>query len=115
MAYGCSGLAGQLAAAGPAAGSDRSNLCVDTFQCILTTGCVENNTATACYCGTAEGLHCLVGQADGACKAAEEAGLETTDPSVVPLVYGSAELGAGRANLLAQCLSNFGCLEVCGL
>jgi hypothetical protein len=111
----CMGLEGQPAAAGQAVGVDRSVLCLDVYDCAIANDCVVNESASNCYCGTATGLGCLTGSANGACLVPEQRGLETDDPEQITLLFGSQDLGGGRANFCLQCLADAGCAPTCSI
>jgi hypothetical protein len=105
----CEASAGN-AAAGPAAGDARSQLCLDTLSCVIGANCAASGTGSPCYCGAARGTTCLsAGAADGACRSQEERGLETTDPVSIATGFGNTVLGGGVANVLVQCLNDSAC------
>jgi hypothetical protein len=105
---GCKTIAGN-ATAGPAAGTSRSDLCVETLACVVPSSCAAVSGAT-CYCGTASGAGCLTaGAANGVCKSQLERSLETTDPATIATSFGDDTRGGGRAMLLVTCLSDNAC------
>jgi hypothetical protein len=98
------------AAAGPAAGTARSTLCLDTLACVVTSKCANSGTGTPCYCGSVSGAACLgAGAANGVCKSQEERGLESSDPSAIATGFGDTAKGGGLANTLVQCLNDSEC------
>jgi hypothetical protein len=115
----CDNLAGSMAAGGPDAGESREQLCLDTLKCILSSECYEKGSAeVACICGTALRSECIEsGAVLGSglqCVQQEQAGLETTDPSTEFLDEYDANLGAGVANTIVDCISkNLSCVEKC--
>jgi hypothetical protein len=97
-----------------------SVLCLDALKCIMPPGAgsvpgqscydVLSATASSCYCGTSGSNCTTVGAANGVCLAQEENGLNSTNPSQIPLSFGDTNLPAGIANKLALCLDqNCGC------
>ena len=98
------------AAAGPKAGTAKRGLCLDNLKCILDNQCTSLGSVQSCYCGSASGLACLTaGNANGACLATEQAGLESTDPNVAATNFADLRLGAGSSNALVQCMIDNGC------
>ena len=73
------------AAAGPAQGMNKSNLCMAAVACVRQTGCAEpDGDVSKCYCGpdraSQENGDCYIkGLGTGACRAQFEAAAETTD------------------------------------
>lgn len=99
-----------VALAGAGAGTPKRELCLDNLQCILESRCTALNTVTPCFCGTASSSACLSpGNANGVCKATEEAGLESTDPTYIASNFGNILRGAGSSNQLVQCMIDMGC------
>jgi hypothetical protein len=97
---------------GPAATSPKLELCQATYECGARTKCYRDNLAD-CYCGTHGGVACLgTGAADGPCQVEIEAGLETTDPSVIAQHLTSPEYAAGAALLLLACAQQY-CVDEC--
>jgi hypothetical protein len=111
---GCSTLAGEPngeADSGAEAGVARSQLCVETLQCLVSTACEERDTST-CYCGPniKPPLLCETpGVAAGVCKSQLERSLESRDPNIILASMFSKELGGGWAMLLARCIRDNGC------
>jgi hypothetical protein len=107
----CETLAGN-AAAGPAAGTAKSTLCLNLLNKELSTKCgaVGVNGATDCYCGAAS-VDCFSfpGDSNGLAKPEEEAALESTNPPSIEGVFSSNTLGGGRANALYQSLVDNSC------
>jgi cysteine-rich repeat protein len=98
---------------GPAAGVPREELCRDVYACVLRTHCGSSGNLAECYCGTMTGASCLAPRAaNGPCKDDIEAGLETTEPTKIPQVFTSPDLGAGDAMTLLQCQNDF-CQSEC--
>ncbi len=90
--------------AGPAMGRPKSQLCMETLDCLIKSRCVNRLTAMQCYCGTAFSVDCLSGAGNGSCKRKLEVGMETTNSSTVLTKYDDKEKGAGVAIDLAMCL-----------
>jgi len=90
----------------------RSQLCAETLQCLVSTGCEAIDTST-CYCGKAVVSvpdFCTVpGAADGVCKAKLERSLESRDPKTILASMLSTDLGGGWAMLLARCMRDNAC------
>jgi hypothetical protein len=104
----CEGLTTN-AAAGPAAGTAKSQLCLDLLNQELSTKCAAGaNGSSDCYCGTI-GATCFTTGGNGVALVNEQRGLETTDPPTIFSSFGDATLGGGRANNLIQCLNDNGC------
>jgi cysteine-rich repeat protein len=98
---------------GPAAGVPREELCREVYACVLREGCGASGNLAECYCGTSTGAACLAPRAaNGPCKDDIEAGLETTDPTKIPQIFTSRDLGAGDAMTLLQCQNDF-CQNEC--
>ena len=98
----CAGLQG-YAPAGPAAGEKRSELCLAVYDCVFEEKCATTGIGD-CYCGSAKGLSCASqGAADGKCKDAIEAGMESSDPSTIIQHLGNVQLPAGVAVSLFSC------------
>jgi hypothetical protein len=107
---GCSTLAGESAGESDG-GVARSQLCVETLRCLVSTGCEARDTST-CYCGPniKPPLLCETpGVAAGVCKSQLERSLESRDPPVILASMFSKELGGGWAMLLARCIRDNGC------
>jgi hypothetical protein len=108
---GCSSVPGKPDG-GPDAGLSRSQLCVETLQCLLATGCEAVDTST-CYCGPkvvpVPDLCTYPGTAEGVCKAPLERSLESTDPKVVLASMLSTDHGGGWAMLLTRCMRDNAC------
>jgi len=108
---GCSTIAGKPDG-GSEAGLSRSQLCVETLQCLLASGCEEDDTST-CYCGpkivSVPDL-CSFGAAEGVCKAPLERSLESVDPKVILSSMLSTDLGGGWAMLLSRCMRDNACV-----
>ena len=94
---------------GPAKGRAKSDLCAESLDCVIKSRCVTGGSGKDCYCGTAFGLDCISPQANGACKAKLEAGLETTDPKEIAVKFVDEQRGGGVAMQLVQCLINARC------
>jgi hypothetical protein len=78
------------AAAGPATGMARKDLCLALVACIRATRCAfsgaDPGDTGPCYCGTADlgnGACGVPGAANGPCKSQIEAAGESTDPNVI--------------------------------
>jgi hypothetical protein len=106
---GCEDMEGS-ADAGPASGKGRSQLCLDTLSCVLSTKCASVGAASPCFCGTALPGQCF-GDAgpNGPCIKQEQAGMETNDTKNIAVGWLKGETGGARANYLVQCLINNHC------
>jgi hypothetical protein len=113
----CGDLSGNLGGSGTGAGQAQSTLCLATVQCILDTGC-ENNEAQGpsyCYCGTAGGspTDCLSNgaSANGPCFAAEAAGFPfgATDGHDIVTDFDTTSYPSGMANAIFECSAGNGC------
>jgi hypothetical protein len=109
------------ALAGSATGTSRTQLCLDTLDCIIDPAklCASTDVAI-CYCGTlGAGNGCATapaGAPNGLCLTQELNGLErlTSDPpSVVLPDFTSLTLGAGMANQLFNCAKANACDALC--
>jgi cysteine-rich repeat protein len=112
-----------IAAAGPAAGTPLSTLCLDLLRCIQSTGCMapdqacaddpyacsQGGTFLACLCGSeADQVACLAGSASGACKQQIFAAAETFDPDQAFNSLNAFTYANGAAHWAAACINNFG-------
>jgi len=107
---GCSTIAG-TPDGGPDAGLSRSQLCVETLDCLLSTGCEELDTST-CYCGDVTnfpGACQIPSVANGVCKNTLERSLESADPATILSSMLSIHRGGGRAMVLTRCLRDNQC------
>ena len=105
---GCADLQGR-AAAGPAKGEDLSKLCLESTACVLESDCAASDLLD-CYCGTTYSLFCASSDTgNGACKAALQRSLETTDEATIQLRFGDYAFAGGWATAIAQCLADNGC------
>lgn len=96
------------AAAGPASGVARAQLCNEVLDCVRDSGCAAGgNLPIRCYCGTANPTQCSAGQGNGACKAQIERGLETTDFNSIASRFGNTAFGAGKAMDRINCDQTF--------
>ncbi len=115
----CGDVAG-VAAKGAKAGTSRTNLCLDTLDCILspTIMCAADDV-NICYCGSlgaVNGCATATSGADGKCFHQEVDGLEhlaTDAPSAVLPDYTTLSFGAGTANQLFVCGKSNGCDTLC--
>jgi hypothetical protein len=78
---GCHAMEG-TAAAGPAAGKPRKELCEKMLDCARQTGC-DSYVSLRCYCGDTDLNSCLEGKGKGECRQAVEAAAETEEPGAV--------------------------------
>lgn len=90
--------------AGPAIGKPRSQLCMETLDCLIKSRCVNTSTAMQCYCGTADGTECLGGKGNGSCRRKLDVGMETTNSNIVLTNFDDKQKGAGAAIDLTMCL-----------
>ena len=124
---GCATIAG-LASDGPAEGTAKSELCVETLECVLSSACAwcVNPTGSCfpitrfgqCYCGQPDDVSvrllpelCMPPSPDlaGPCKTALERSLETTTSSTLLASFGDTSKGGSWAMLLMQCLIDNKC------
>lgn len=123
---GCAQISGS-ATAGPAKGTSRAALCVDTLSCVLSTGCATCDDPTSdctslarfgdCYCRFDDPNAALVPDYcyppgptfAGPCKSVLERSLETTDAKALLAGYSNMSVGGGWAMQLMQCLVDNGC------
>ncbi|HEY5962171.1 MAG TPA: hypothetical protein VIV60_36695, partial [Polyangiaceae bacterium] len=97
------------AASGPAQGKLRKDLCLSTLDCVFNAGCANRDNSLKCLCGTTNGLSCISPAANGPCKAALEAGLETTEPKDMATDWIKETTGGGSAMALVHCLIDNRC------
>jgi hypothetical protein len=85
-------------------GGSASDLCVATLTCILKTSCAAGDVQD-CFCGADHpGNSCqTAANPDGACKAAEVAGLGVSDDTSVLKDYTDTTRPAGMANQILSC------------
>jgi hypothetical protein len=116
---------GGVAAAGPAQGAPKAELCVETLGCILSSGCASCADqpggclarAKYCYCNWDDPMvvrvprYCdpSLPQYAGPCRTALERSLETTNPSTLLGNLADPGRAGGWAVLLLQCLSDNQC------
>ena len=99
-----------------AAGVPRAALCNQAVECMRQTNCAKSNNLD-CYCGNT-GASCFSTDAtgktlgNGACKAAIEAGLETTNGTDIQLRFGDPTFGGGLALLRLATDHDF-CVNQC--
>ncbi|MDP9036090.1 MAG: hypothetical protein M3O50_14915 [Myxococcota bacterium] len=111
----CEALAGQTADAGVRVGASREELCLDTLACVLTSYCFETgNGVGVCICGRQGTFQCTTSgpllDSGGDCVFQEQAGLESSDPSIELHAQRDPLLGGGMANSLALCVRNVPCI-----
>jgi cysteine-rich repeat protein len=106
---GCYELAG-TAAAGPALGLNKSDLCADVIACVRRTGCATvayagSGGIESCYCGAGVDISvCLSGTPAGPCKDDIEAGAESATPVDVGARFLDVSYATGAAlKLVARC------------
>jgi hypothetical protein len=97
---GCEGLAG----------TDK-DLCLNVLACQRRTNCWLKHPLD-CLCGTATGVDCAQGGANGECKAEIQAATKTNDPIKNGTLFFDPTLPAGRANRLIACAYD-NCKSVC--
>ncbi len=110
----CESLDGSTADAGPGVGQSRVQLCYDTLECALTTGCMivaadatDPGYGHGCYCGDVSPSVCGATPSAGACGSQEERGLETTNPGTVLQRFSNTMYGAAMANDIALCIAQY--------
>lgn len=100
--------------------------CLGTLGCYFETGCVTGAAtplpvgaamgALACFCGSSPVNACIdeliAPDPQGVCREAVFEAFSTRVPARVVRDFTSPELGAGRANLFANCMARF-CHEAC--
>jgi hypothetical protein len=106
----CSAVTGN-AAAGPAAGKPKSQLCEQTLACVRRTKCGSGLTIN-CYCGTADATECYAGQGNGPCRREIETSMESTDATTVIRRLDDITFGGGAAMSMALCDRDF-CKQPC--
>lgn len=111
---GCESIVG-VASEGPAQGTPKAELCVETLTCFLKTGCAADNVSN-CYCLIdpntllMESLcHPPAESEIGACKTELEQSLETTDLNHIRSRSADLTKGGGWAATLLQCLTDNHC------
>ena len=77
-------------------------LCEALVACARRTNCWVNHPLD-CLCGSAPGVDCAQGAANGACRAEIQAATKTTDPVKNGTLFFDPTLPAGRANRLIAC------------
>jgi hypothetical protein len=91
------------AAAGPAAGQPKRDLCAAVIACVRVSGCASS-AVEDCYCGPGvDPLACLTGGAAGVCKGAFEAAAESTDGFEVAERFVDPQFAVGSAVTLLGC------------
>jgi hypothetical protein len=124
---GCASVNGISTDAGPAAGTPRAELCVETLSCLLSTGCISCDDSDAgcpplakfgaCYCRWNDPIassvpeFCLPpqGALAGPCRNELEQSFETTDSWTLLSSFADTSKGGGWAMQLMQCLVDNGC------
>ena len=100
------------AAAGPAAGTAKRQLCLDVLSCIRTSNCASGQIED-CYCGPGvDPIGCITGMANGVCKARFEAAAESTSGITVSERFADPNFAVGNAVRLLQCDKEF-CTAAC--
>jgi len=123
---GCALIAGD-AIEGPAKGTPKAELCVETLACVLSTGCASCATPNDgcapltkygnCYCledaPSVKDIPTLCNSPtpdiEGPCKSTLERSLETTRTSTVLASFGDPSKGGSWAMMLMQCLVDNRC------
>lgn len=115
------------AAAGPKAGTDRSQLCKELLSCVRKTKCDHQvqdaasgfftSVFTDCYCGpNVDPFDCFTGTADkavGACKKEIEAAAESTELSEIETRIADPEFASGVVDFIYETCDAF-CPYECG-
>ena len=104
----CEKCQGEVLACYDAASGPETEQCTAVVRCGLDQGC----SSTSCYCGATELAACILGNANGPCKAEIEAAAGSTMPGTVVTRSSEPSYPLGRANLLANC-SNEKCPTEC--
>jgi hypothetical protein len=115
----CSDVIGS-AVKGPSTGSLRSDLCLQTISCVLSTSCASQDVSI-CYCGQlGAGNACSTSSvpsaANGLCASTEISSLEhlaTDAPSAVVPDFFNQNLGGGKANQIFACAASGGSCPQC--
>ena len=77
--------------------------CNAVLSCMRTTNCASARLVD-CYCGTVAAGNCVnPGQANGACKAAIEAGMNSPDPATIIRRLNEPSYPSGAAGALVYC------------
>jgi hypothetical protein len=95
-------------------------VCGTTLSCVLSSGTLGSgscyapiaDSATACYCGTADASTCAGGGGNGVCKAAYENSLNTTSAGTIASIFTDYNYPGGDSNYILQCL-NANCASQC--
>lgn len=106
--------ADDLAAAGPAEGESKAELCQDVLDCVRQTGCGDNEVDVyQCYCAPDSSVdECTAGAVGGPCQEIVEAAAESTDPVLVSQRWLDPAYASGRAFRLIRCDRRY-CVDVC--
>jgi cysteine-rich repeat protein len=100
------------AAAGPATGTPRKQLCLELLDCVRTSKCAAGQVED-CFCGPGvDPIACITGGATGVCKAKFEAAAETTNGVTVSERFADPNFAVGNAVRLLQCDKEF-CSATC--
>ena len=89
----------------------RRSACEALLVCATLSKCAAGGVE-ACYCGTADPFGCLVGNANGICRAAVELAAESVVPTTVAERFLDPGFPSGRANDRLACTQEF-CADVC--
>ncbi|MDX2054737.1 MAG: DUF4215 domain-containing protein [Polyangiaceae bacterium] len=104
------------AAAGPAAGQPKKDLCGAMIDCANATKCAKGSLGSGegCYCGTVDTTSCISGLANGLCKTEAERAAETTSGLTVGQRWVDPRFAVGISGQYIRC-SLQQCKTQCGL
>jgi hypothetical protein len=117
----CEGVTGSAPAAcssvlGTGGAPTEAQVCLQTLSHIFASGCAHDGQETPCLCGAIDAMMCLNGSqpAMGALAPIYQCDL---GPAIMTITANmtAPTLGAGAANVIVQCASSLGCLDVCRL
>ncbi len=89
----------------------RRSACEALLVCASLSKCAATSPE-ACYCGAADPLGCLVGNANGICRAAVEVAAESVVPTTIAERFLDPGFPSGRANDRLACTQEL-CADVC--
>jgi hypothetical protein len=93
-------------------GNPATQVCLQVLTCVLGGNCATTLGAGTCYCGTAVGSACnTAGLPNGACRAQEEDGTDTTTPATVNNRFTNTTYAAGMANTILSCAASNTCTQ----
>jgi len=102
LTCGAAGSCGELQDCGLGGTPEYRTACLQVLDCVRDSGC-GSGLAFNCYCGTASSSDCSNGLGNGACRAALETGLQTTNPNLIADRFTDPTFGGGLAMLRVGC------------